>query len=341
MSRRLEVRPFVPADLPRVVELAQVALGEGSVPRTVEYWRWKHLESPFGSSLGLLAERGGDLVGMRLFLRWRLRAGGSDVDAVRAVDTATHPAWQGRGIFRRLTEDLVAKTAEEGVALVFNTPNRASRSGYLKMGWRDVGRVPVRLGAPAPGRLARSLVRASRGEASETGPQDAERLGTVEQLLAVPELPDLLASWAARETRLHTPRTLSYLRWRYAAAPGLRYHAAWSFGGGADAAVILRLRHRGAFRETALCEILESPGPEGREAAGRLVRSAVRAAGGDYAAAVAVGGTPEAGALGRAGLARLPLPSPRFTVRRLEASAPADMSRWAGWRLGLGDLELM
>ncbi len=31
----------------------------------------------------------------------------------------------------------------DGVDVVFNTPNDQSRPGYLKMGWSEVGRVPV------------------------------------------------------------------------------------------------------------------------------------------------------------------------------------------------------
>ena len=31
----------------------------------------------------------------------------------------------------------------DGVDFVFNTPNDKSRPGYLKMGWREVGRLPV------------------------------------------------------------------------------------------------------------------------------------------------------------------------------------------------------
>src|SRR5207245_291635 len=33
--------------------------------------------------------------------------------------------------------------ATDGVELVFNTPNRQSLPGYLKMGWREVGRLPA------------------------------------------------------------------------------------------------------------------------------------------------------------------------------------------------------
>jgi len=346
MSGGVEVRRFTPADLPRVVELARTALGEGSAPRTVDYWRWKHLESPFGPSPGLVAEHDGELVGIRLFLRWRLRAGGREVAAVRAVDTATHPAWQGRGVFRRLTEELVAEVAAEGAALVFNTPNRASRSGYLKMGWTDVGRVPARAGRPAPlrlaGRLLRSRARADRGTPRAPGRGPPGGLAPVDDLLSAPRLPALLAAWGREEARLHTPRSVEYLRWRYASVPGLRYHAAWELDGEAGAAVVLRLRRRGFCREVALCEVLASPDPRGVAAARALIRAAVRAAGGDYAAAAAVRGTAEARILGRTGLVPLPVPGRRFTVRSLgDRPAGADPRRWSAWRLSLGDLELM
>jgi len=338
MSGRVEVRPFTPADLPRAVELARTALGEGPVPRTVDFWRWKHLESPFGPSPGLVAEHGGDLVGVRLFLRWRFRAGGREVTAVRAVDTATHPAWRGRGIFRRLTEDLVAQVAGEGAAFVYNTPNRASRRGYLKMGWTDVARLPVRVGSPSPGRLLRSL---AGGPRSRGVLETRDELAPVEGLLAAPELPALLDRWDRDQTRLRTPRSIDYLRWRYGAPPGLRYHAAWELAAGEGAAVILRLRDRGRFREAALSEVLVGPGPRGAAVAANLVRIAVRASGADYAVGVAAGWTAEARALEGAGFVRLPLPGRRFTVRTLGPPPAVDPRRWASWRLSLGDLELM
>ena len=49
----------------------------------------------------------------------------------------------------------VEEMTAEGVDVVFNTPNTQSRPGYLKMGWIDVGRLPV---AARPTGL-RSLVR--------------------------------------------------------------------------------------------------------------------------------------------------------------------------------------
>ena len=67
-----------------------------------------------------------------------------------AVDTATDPEHHGRGIFRALTTQGVERLADDGVAWVFNTPNDASRPGYLKMGWTAIGALPVSIVARSP-----------------------------------------------------------------------------------------------------------------------------------------------------------------------------------------------
>jgi len=87
-----------------VLDLLGLTLGVGPAGRRpAEFFRWKHLENPFGPSLMLVAEADGRLVGLRAFMRWRFAAGDRQLRAVRAVDTATHPDYQGMGVFSRLT----------------------------------------------------------------------------------------------------------------------------------------------------------------------------------------------------------------------------------------------
>ena len=82
----------------------------------------------------LIAETEGRLVGFRAFMRWRFRLGAL-VRAVRAVDTATHPDFRGKGSSaahrrpRSMSWDWTR-------VLIFNTPNDKSLPGYLKMGWQ-------------------------------------------------------------------------------------------------------------------------------------------------------------------------------------------------------------
>lgn len=369
MAAEPRIVPVEAVDEAEVLALLAASLGSGSVPRDARFWRWKHRASPFGPSPGLAAlDAAGKVVAVRLFLRWRWRSGDGEVAAVRAVDTATHPDWRRRGLFRRLTLELAERVAAEGAAFVFNTPNPRSRAGYLAMGWHDTGGAPLLVRPRRPGRLLRSLLAGRRAAARDdrAPPQRPAVLAPVEELLADPALPAFLARWAAGETRLHTPRTPEYLRWRYAEAPappegGLVYGAAWDLTGpgrgeaaaagageaGGGAVVVARLRRRRGLLEATLPEILASNDDAGRRAAAELIDRIARHGGAEYLAAVAAPRTPERRALAAAGF--LPIPStlpglgPRLTVRALrpDGRGPVpDPRERRSWRLAAGDLEL-
>src|SRR5262245_52952288 len=140
MSADVQIRRASGDDLPMVLELARSALG-WTDPDT-SFLEWKHLENPFGESPMWVAEIDGRVVGFRGFVRWELQTpDGRMLRAVRAVDTATAPDVQGRGIFTRLTLGALDELRGEGVDLVFNTPNDKSLPGYVKMGWHEVGRL--------------------------------------------------------------------------------------------------------------------------------------------------------------------------------------------------------
>src|SRR5215218_1521913 len=159
MTSTVTIRPFSVGDEANVLELLGLTRGGGPAGRRPpEFFRWKHYDNPLGRSFMLLAEADGRVIGLRAFMRWRFGAAGRQVMAVRAVDTATHPDYQGMGVFSRLI-----RAALEGldgqVDLVFNTPNDARRPGYLKLGWREVGRAPVSLRVRRPVRFALGLRR--------------------------------------------------------------------------------------------------------------------------------------------------------------------------------------
>lgn len=152
------VRELAKDDESAVLDLLGVALAGGPTgERTQEFFDWKHRDNPFGSSPGLVAEApDGSIVAVRLFLRWEFVHQGETVRAVRAVDTATHPSWQGRGLFTDLTRELLDRVADD-TDLVFNTPNASSLPGYLRLGWSEVGKVPIALHPIRPLAFAKGL----------------------------------------------------------------------------------------------------------------------------------------------------------------------------------------
>ena len=137
----IEIRPTIAGDRDAIIDLLGASLGWQDDERARSLFTWKHETNPFGPSYAWVAEHDGRIVAVRLFMRWRFRRGAGTVEAVRAVDTATHPDYQGMGLFRALTMQGIERCRADGIGFVFNTPNDQSRPGYLTMGWRDVGRV--------------------------------------------------------------------------------------------------------------------------------------------------------------------------------------------------------
>jgi len=270
----LELRRATDADLPAVLELLRASLGQESEHHEA-FFRWKHVENPFGPSPSWVATDDNRIVGFRTFLRWEFASAGRVVRAVRAVDTATHPEYQGRGVFRALTLRALDELRAEGVEFVFNTPNEQSRPGYLKMGWREVGRLRVGVIPTTAGwfsRAIRSRVPASRWSLStNVGDSAAEALmdgcGVAAELGRGDDV--------ARGSELRTRRTLEFLRWRYAGFAPIGYRAYAVPCDGGDGFVLFRLRRRGATTEAIIGDVVgPAPMATPRRSLARLGREA-------------------------------------------------------------------
>lgn len=303
----LTVGRFDAADhLDDIVGLATRSLGWAGDERDQAFFRWKHLENPFGTSPAWGAWAGDRLVAFRTLLRWELRLGDRTLRLVRAVDTATDPDFQGQGLFRRLTLQAVDELSAEGVDAVFNTPNDQSRPGYLKMGWTELGRSTLLVHPSSPVTLARMLrarVPAEKWSEPVTYGEPASAL--------IGELhPAEIEQWA-------TPRTPQHLAWRYGFGP-LEYRAIEVRGGYA----VFRVRARGALREVAIVDWL-SDQPD-LPAVFRLVRAC-----GDYAVAIGLGP--------RHGFAPVPRQGPIVTWRPL---ANPVVPAFDDIGFALGDIEL-
>jgi GNAT superfamily N-acetyltransferase len=325
-DRRFDVRAAEPSDRPAVLELLSASLGWSPDRRFDALFSWKHEDNPIGRSPAWVAVDGEAVVGFRTFMRWEHRAASGEVlQAVRAVDTATHPAYQGRGIFRRLTLEALDALRAEGVAFVFNTPNEKSLPGYLKMGWTQVGRLPISVRIMSPSffaRMVRARTPADLWPVASAGGRPAA------DVLAGAGLAQLLGSLPPPH-RLSTHRTPDYLRWRYSFPP-LGYRAITAGDDVSGGVAVFRLRQRGSALECVLCEVLSPGGDPGAQHA--LVRSVVRRSGADYA--IKLGGS----SVGRGGFVRLPGQGPVLTWRPLASATHGG--RLDAWALTLGDIEL-
>lgn len=332
MNRRddgLVIRAGTAGDLPEILGLLAAAMSRDTADDRFEaLYRWKHEENAFGASPAWVMvdpENDGRIAGVRVFMRWEFVVGGEVRRAVRAVDTATHPDYQGRGIFTRLTMHALESVRDEGVHFVFNTPNDQSRPGYLKMGWEQVGRLPIACRPRSPLALARMI--AARVPAERWSLETDLGLPVDEALADTEALASLLASRPAFAA-LRTNASARFLRWRYG-TPLLHYRALVGTGGVADGLALFRVRRRGAAREVVLADVV-APGDDPRRRRS-LTRAVARLGAGDYV--LRLGGP----AVSADGFVRLPRQGPILTRRAVNAEAPADLRSWS---LTLGDVEL-
>lgn len=213
----MQIRPATPQDKPAMIGLLKKSLGEGLIPKSASLWNWKHEQNPFGASFVLLAEENDALIGLRAFMQWQWKWNNTIYKAIRAVDTATHPDHQGKGIFKKLTLQQLELCKQQGIHFVFNTPNDQSRPGYLKMGWVQQGRMPLKLKVLNPIALAYALA-FKKGKAA-SGAEDPTPAQTWD-----PRVFDLMNKYEGKSDHLNTVLSSSYIRWRYADNPLFRYN---------------------------------------------------------------------------------------------------------------------
>ena len=330
------VRPFRRGDEPAVVALlTSVFAGwprrlPGADPAAA--FRWKHLDSPFGQSVMVVAEDGGELVGFEALLRWPFGSGAGTVQTMRGVDLAVAGTHRGQGVAKALigaaTEE-IAGTAQ----LVFSNPNTASDPLLVKQGRRPVGPFEVLVRPRRPLRMLRAR-RAQRRP-------DPPRLDRAEPAAAAladdGQLAQLLARRSAPDGRLATALDPRYLRWRYGEV-GDYSAVALRGDGGLDGLALFRLVPRAATWAVALCELLAAGDDPRRlrELLGR-VRTAAPA---DFAVCHFPPASPARRAAQRGGFVRLPR-GQRLMVNPLHDDLAPDPTVTASWALSYGDLELL
>lgn len=341
------MRPTEPSDEASVLDVLRLALGEkASTRKSAECWAWKHMENPFGQSHVLCAEdpTSGEIAGVRPLMRWSfVDRDGRDHPAARAVDTATHPSYQKRGIFSRLTRIAISDLRAAGVEFIFNTPNDVSRPAYLKLGWRIAARWPVYV---RPVRSLRTVQRAIFGVSDRHDVPSLAECGFVAwqdfREEHATSIEALLCRFEKTRPRVgyRTRRTLTYLDWRYGRHPDIGYgvYPSYDAAGGLVGFTVGRPA-RGARGLVAimLTEIFAAD-PSVTNVR-RLLRGAMQQIRADYWVAHFSRGTLEFEALAATGF--MPIRRSGYTWAALPLGPVSlDPAGAESWDLSLGELEI-
>jgi hypothetical protein len=200
---------------------------------------------------------------------------------------------------------------EQGIDLIFNTPNSKSKPGYLKMGWAEVGQIDVLI-RPS----LRSILQSQRA------PRNTRFLAT-----GVPKVDRIRDR---QPIGLRTPRSREYLQWRYSSHPTARFNSL-RIG---DTHLFARSNVRELRRELVISDVI---GQQVSDA----IRKAARSHTAQYMVAHFSKGSPERRAAYRSGMVALPGVTALTLVAKPLRDLPLDVLDLRSWDISMGDLELL
>ena len=269
------IRWYRPGDAAGFCSLLETVTGS---ERDEEWFERLYVDNPYLDHVPLVlaTDPGGDVVGVRPFVAFRVRAGDETEIALLTRDTVVHPDHRRRGLFTTTTEVALRRYEAGEPAFVFSHSNANSRPGYRKMGWRYFGRRTRYCRVQDPGRFVEGRTRAGLGRllGPVAGPlgrgylRYRDRTGSPRTDVEVTDYSSLpvetLASLYERRPPepVHPVRDEAYFRWLFSIPTSASPHAYVASEGGEPlaAAVVVRSRARGGLEAAEVAEIVPMDG---------------------------------------------------------------------------------
>lgn len=119
----------------------------GATQITHEYLAWLYAANPCGRVVGFDAWEGDILIGHYACIPCNLSLARANVLGLLSLNTATHPSFQGKGIFTKLASRTYEAGANKGYECVFGVANANSTPGFVrKLGFDLVSPLFAKIG---------------------------------------------------------------------------------------------------------------------------------------------------------------------------------------------------
>ena len=121
-----------PEDLQRYCELFSACFPDAGKLGSVDYLKWLYVDNPEGEVVGFNAIEGDRLAAHYVCVPMRVNIHGASMRVLLSLNTATHPDFQGQGLFTKLAERTYEAGTTDGFHAVYGVANANSTPGFLR-----------------------------------------------------------------------------------------------------------------------------------------------------------------------------------------------------------------
>lgn len=122
------------------------------------YLEWLYAKSPRGEAVGFDARVGDRTVAHYVCVPAEVQIRGETRRALLSLNTATHPEFQGKGLFTKLAKRTYEAGQAQGFDFVYGVANANSTHGMKKLGFEVVDQLDARVGVGELGRFDGSVL---------------------------------------------------------------------------------------------------------------------------------------------------------------------------------------
>jgi len=280
--------------------LAGVEYGDSEIAN-LDYLRWQYLENPAGKAIVVVARAdSGELAGQYVVIPLEFKLDGAVITGSLSLNTLTHPAYRGKGLFTKMAKATYEICEKEGLVITLGFPNKNSYPGFVrKLQFRHIGNARIMFRPLAPVRLMAGLPKL-RG-AAKYAPSDltgvssekfSDAAGSFEiRRLDFGEHADDYNQLISLQStpRFSVHKHADFAQWRFQDIPTRSYRAFQARdSNGVQAACVIRQRKVKGIECAFVVDLQLAEGPKGIEAGRSLLKSVLHL----YSkAGVAVAGT--------------------------------------------------
>jgi len=215
---------------------------------TIDWLKWKYFGSPFGEAICLIAtNQKGDIAGEVTFGIYEVILNKKNIKCLISFQTMVHPNHQKKGIFSMLTKEAMRIAQNENISLVFNFPNQASFSPFLKLGYYPINHIKNWVSFQNKAKILLTPLSIKKPFIANSVTEiNKKALHTLDELKH-------FISPLNIENKIIPNRTFDFLIWRYFTYPLYEYHIV-----DIDSTfAIIRCGKRGKLKEVQLMELFQ------------------------------------------------------------------------------------